>query len=109
MTNEKLTRVLRFLPVTLPNWLVTRFGIDKLVHGILTMYVVSVFNDFGVVAGTIALILMCALGGARERMSAQPDYSDVAIMFICGFVEMVRYCLQSIVITEVFGLPLQFV
>ncbi len=91
-----LKKIVRLITRTLPDYLVEKVGHDKLAHGFMTAYAVSVLEHFGPLWGVGVFILLVFLGYTREMLSETPDYNDAKWMVIFGAAELVRFNLFSI-------------
>ena len=87
-----LTKVIRAILVTIPNRIRAKVPEDKLLHGILAAYIVSLL-EISPIWAFAGFVIAATASCLRERLSDQPDSSDARWALIFGAAELLRYLL----------------
>jgi hypothetical protein len=76
----------------LTNSLVEKFGTDKLLHFLVTAWLVSEVKIFGISAVIIVFIFIIILGFIKELiLDNQFDTKDIIASFIGGLISLLLY------------------
>lgn len=76
----------------LTNTLVEKFGADKLLHFLVTAWLVSEAKIFGISAVIIVFIFIIILGFIKELiLDNQFDTKDIIASFIGGLISLLLY------------------
>lgn len=69
--------------------IIEKVGTDKLLHFLVSAWVVSLAGYFGDISATIAFILMFILGITKEqKLDNQADYWDLGCAMIGGAISL---------------------
>jgi hypothetical protein len=78
----------------LTNFLVDKFGSDKLLHFLVTAWLVSEAKFFGIIPMIVIFILVIILGFIKEFILDEKfDLRDVIASFLGGLISVILYML----------------
>lgn len=81
----------------LTNKLIEKVGVDKLLHFLVTAWLVAEAKAYGVVTTIIVFLLIVILGIIKEKkLDLNPDYSDLKWSIYGGLVSMCLYVASSL-------------
>lgn len=81
----------------LTNKLIEKVGVDKLLHFLVTAWLVAETKVYGVVTTIIVFLLIVILGIIKEKkLDLNPDYSDLKWSIYGGLVSMCLYVASSL-------------
>lgn len=107
MDIKNIKGILTKIFVTFPDHLRDRIGQDKITHGLLGLYILSFGKWFGPVGATIAAVIAVAFSFIREKLSPNPDYSDVKWTAYFCIIDLFLFVILSMFFDVVFGIQLR--
>lgn len=81
----------------LTNKLIEKVGVDKLLHFLVTAWLIAEAKVYGVVTMIIVFLLIVILGIIKEKkLDVNPDYSDLKWSIYGGLVSMCLYAASKL-------------
>lgn len=83
----------------LTNKLVEKVGADKLLHFLVTAWIMAEAKCFGLVPMLVVFVLLIVLGIFKEiELDTQADYADVKWSAYGGFTTAILYIVSEIIV-----------